>query len=101
MISPPAAIGSIPSGRGGAARSWSRIDSSVRPLTELERMAIVHALQVCDGNKTRAAQQLGISRQTLRTKLKDMVAGKAKAALEKETKTKWDEKPVSMTRLYA
>ena len=48
---------------------------SVRPLAELERMAIVHALKVCDGNKTRAAQQLGISRQTLRTKLKEYQMG--------------------------
>ena len=43
----------------------------VRPLAELEQMAIEHSLRVCDGNKTRAAQMLGISRQTLRTKLKD------------------------------
>jgi DNA-binding NtrC family response regulator len=43
----------------------------VRPLSEIERMAIEHALGVCDHNKTRAAQLLGISRQTLRTKLKE------------------------------
>jgi two-component system response regulator HydG len=43
----------------------------VRPLAEIERMAIHHALGVCDGNKTRAAQMLGISRQTLRSKLKE------------------------------
>ena len=43
----------------------------VRPLVEIEQMAIEHALRVCDGNKTRAAQLLGISRQTLRTKLKE------------------------------
>jgi two-component system, NtrC family, response regulator AtoC len=43
----------------------------VRPLAEIERMAIEHALTVCDRNKTRAAQLLGISRQTLRTKLKE------------------------------
>jgi DNA-binding NtrC family response regulator len=43
----------------------------VRPLVEVERMAIEHALGVCDRNKTRAAQLLGISRQTLRTKLKE------------------------------
>ena len=43
----------------------------VRPLAEIERMSIEHALEVCAQNKTRAAQLLGISRQTLRTKLKE------------------------------
>jgi two-component system, NtrC family, response regulator AtoC len=43
----------------------------VRPLAEIEKLAIEHSLRVCDGNKTRAAQLLGISRQTLRTKLKE------------------------------
>jgi DNA-binding NtrC family response regulator len=43
----------------------------VRPLAEIEKLAIEHALRVCEGNKTRAAQLLGISRQTLRTKLKE------------------------------
>jgi len=43
----------------------------VRPLAEIEQMAIEHALGVCEGNKTRAAERLGISRQTLRTKLKE------------------------------
>ncbi len=43
----------------------------VRPLAEIERLAIQHALHVCESNKTRAAQMLGISRQTLRTKLRE------------------------------
>ncbi len=47
----------------------------VRPLAEIEKMAIEHALGVCGGNKTRAATQLGISRQTLRTKLKEYALG--------------------------
>jgi DNA-binding NtrC family response regulator len=47
----------------------------VRPLVEIEKLAIEHALRVCEGNKTRAAQQLGISRQTLRTKLKEYALG--------------------------
>jgi len=46
-------------------------DGVVRPLAEIEKLAIEHALRVCDGNKTRAATLLGIARQTLRTKLKD------------------------------
>src|SRR3989454_1118938 len=47
----------------------------VRPLTDIEKLAIEHALEVCGGNKTRAAQALGISRQTLRTKLKEYALG--------------------------
>jgi two-component system response regulator AtoC len=47
----------------------------VRPLAEVEKLAIEHALRVCENNKTRAAQQLGISRQTLRTKLKEYALG--------------------------
>jgi len=48
---------------------------AVRPLAELEKMAIEHALRVCEGNKTRAASLLGIARQTLRTKLKEYAIG--------------------------
>ena len=55
----------------------------VRPLVEIEQMAIEHALRVCDGNKTRSAQLLGISRQTLRTKLKEF-------ALEDDTEDTGD-----------
>ena len=47
----------------------------VRPIADIEKLAIVHALAVCEGNKTRAATQLGISRQTLRTKLKEYALG--------------------------
>jgi DNA-binding NtrC family response regulator len=47
----------------------------VRPLDEIEKLAIEHALRVCAGNKTRAAERLGISRQTLRTKLKEYALG--------------------------
>jgi len=47
----------------------------VRPLAEIEMLAIQHALRACDGNKTRATQLLGISRQTLRTKLKELALG--------------------------
>jgi len=47
----------------------------VRPLADIEKMAFEHALGVNEGNKTRAALQLGISRQTLRTKLKEYALG--------------------------
>ena len=62
-------------GQGGGSATAGRFEAfppdAVLPLAELERMAIEHALRVCEGNKTRAARRLGISRQTLRTKLND------------------------------
>ena len=41
------------------------------PLDELEKRHILHALDVCKGNKTEVAERLGISRATLWRKLKD------------------------------
>ncbi|MFT7624297.1 MAG: serine/threonine-protein kinase PknK, partial [Myxococcota bacterium] len=41
----------------------------VRPLSELEREAIIHALEINRGNKKRTAEQLGIDRRTLYNKL--------------------------------
>jgi DNA-binding NtrC family response regulator len=38
-------------------------------LDELERLAIIRALQATGGNRTRAAKLLGISERTLRNKL--------------------------------
>jgi DNA-binding NtrC family response regulator len=63
-------------GAGGAGeRTFEAFPAGVvRTLAELERMAIEHALKVAEGNKTRAALLLGISRQTLRTKLKEDAA---------------------------
>lgn len=51
-----------------------RIASSVytiKPLKSLERQAIMSALAECDGNKSLAARQLGISRKTLYMRLKE------------------------------
>ncbi|MBS1119947.1 MAG: two component, sigma54 specific, transcriptional regulator, Fis family [Deltaproteobacteria bacterium] len=42
----------------------------VRPLAELEREAILHALEVVGGNRRRAAEMLGIGERTLYDKLK-------------------------------
>jgi two-component system response regulator AtoC len=68
----------------GAGQVESFISDSGRVLTldEVEELAIGHALRVHGGNKTRAAQALGISRQTLRTKLKQygMAGGDAPEA---------------------
>jgi two-component system response regulator FlrC len=44
--------------------------NEVRPLVELEKEAILHALEVVDGNRRRAAELLGIGERTLYDKLK-------------------------------
>lgn len=44
-----------------------------RTLEEIERSAIMHALEHYDGNRTRAAESLGISVRTLQRRLKDWV----------------------------
>jgi len=54
----------------GAAEVWFT-PGVILPLAQVEMRAIQHALVCEKGNKTRAAQLLGISRQTLRTKLKE------------------------------
>jgi DNA-binding NtrC family response regulator len=46
-------------------------EGGVTTLAQAERVAIEMALGHAGGNKTRAAEALGISRQTLRTKLKE------------------------------
>jgi two-component system, NtrC family, response regulator AtoC len=58
----------------GRPRRREGSDALFRPgqtptLDDVERLAIEHALTEANGNRTHAAQSLGISRQTLRTKL--------------------------------
>lgn len=45
--------------------------SSVKPLKMLELQAIANALHECNGNKSKAARKLGISRKAFYKKLKD------------------------------
>jgi DNA-binding NtrC family response regulator len=45
------------------------MDDDIRPLKDLERDAIVHALTVLHGDKRQAAQRLGLSLKTLYVKL--------------------------------
>ncbi len=43
----------------------------IRPLKEIERETILHALQITDGNISVAAKELGITRTTLYNKIKE------------------------------
>ena len=49
---------------------FARNFTEIKPLSELEKEAIFKALELCKGNKTRAAELLGITVRTLRNKLK-------------------------------
>ncbi|MHC4393445.1 MAG: helix-turn-helix domain-containing protein, partial [Planctomycetota bacterium] len=51
-------------------RSQSIFGATVLPLSELERMAIEHALRACQGSREDAARALGISPATIYRKLK-------------------------------
>mgnify|MGYP003346585152 CR=1 FL=1 len=62
-------------GVGGAGLGDAFPSGQVRTMAEIEKMAIEHALKVWKGNKTKAADALGIARQTLRTKLKEYAIG--------------------------
>jgi len=72
---PPEVTGARGGARPPASAASVFPPGVVRPLVEVEKLAIEHALSVCGGNKTLAARQLGISRQTLRTKLKEYALG--------------------------
>ncbi|HEY4243409.1 MAG TPA: sigma-54 dependent transcriptional regulator [Kofleriaceae bacterium] len=48
----------------------SAISAEVRPLADLEREAVLHALDVVGGNRRRAAELLGIGERTLYDRLK-------------------------------
>jgi two-component system response regulator AtoC len=50
-------------------------ESGACTLVEAEKTCILRALKLANNNKTRAAQILGISRQTLRTKIKTYLGG--------------------------
>lgn len=63
LLWPSRSLSSSPSGNSTEAQG-------IKPLRELEKEAILRALRACGGNRTRAAELLGISVRTLRNKLK-------------------------------
>ena len=64
---PPLGSRSTPARQGPEAAGRR---TGVRPLEEVERQALVDALETCGNNVTRAASALGIHRATLHRKLK-------------------------------
>ncbi|HEX9640004.1 MAG TPA: sigma-54 dependent transcriptional regulator [Candidatus Krumholzibacteria bacterium] len=56
--------------RGAMAGGVERIGRELLPLAEVERLHLLHVLDATGNNKSKAARILGISRQTLREKLK-------------------------------
>ena len=55
----------------------SATPDSIQSLADLERAHILHALELCEGNRTKAARHLGVSIRTIRNKLHEYgVAGR-------------------------
>ena len=70
----PGAVGHDQSGdafSAGAAGMDEIFHGKVVPLSHLERLAIEHAMKVCEGNVSLAAQELQLSRATLYRRLKE------------------------------
>ena len=62
LSAPPAAAGADhPDGRDG--------DAAIPTLEQIELAHIRRVLEICQGNRTAAAQRLGITRQTLAKKI--------------------------------
>lgn len=63
-------------GRNALEPSAPMRDGQIVTLEELERQALVHALKVCNGKKSLAAQRLGISEKSIYNKMKRLnIAG--------------------------
>jgi DNA-binding NtrC family response regulator len=73
---PPHIIAGSSPGRGGRpAPGGNSGGERLATLEEIERAAIQQTLARVGGNKTKAAEALGISRQTLRAKMKELEGG--------------------------
>jgi len=59
----------LPAQLRGAGGEEEKSSVQAGTLEEMEKQAIVQALKAAGGNRTRAAEQLGISRRTLHRKI--------------------------------
>ena len=59
-------------------------DLTVRRLEDIERQVVIAALEKFEGNRTRAAEALGIGRRTLQNKLKQYKIADSKTSKESE-----------------
>jgi two-component system response regulator AtoC len=66
---PKLPVGGNPLSRGRASAEGSG-EAPAGALEEIEKQAILAALARCGGNRTRAAEELGITRKTILNKLK-------------------------------
>ena len=58
-----------PSVRGGAAADVKLLQGKALTVKDAEKQLIIRALKETDGNRTRAAQKIGMSRRTFHRKL--------------------------------
>ena len=70
--------------RGADGGEVERIGRELMPLSEVERIHILHTLAASSNNKSKAARILRISRQTLREKLKNYAREEGQAGGEEE-----------------
>jgi DNA-binding NtrC family response regulator len=64
----PAAL-RLPAAEITARETSDKFSAGQLTVKEAEKQLVIHALQECEGNRTKAAEKLGMSRRTLHRKL--------------------------------
>jgi two-component system response regulator FlrC len=80
----PVAATNISSPSAASTPAIGANGGEIVPLGELEKRAILHAVDKCGGNRTQAAKKLDISIRTLRNKLHEYGVGAKEEAGEEE-----------------
>lgn len=65
-------LNGIPKDIRKEAREGASVTSSLKPLKEQELESVIRAMKACNGNKSRAAKILGITRKALYSRLKQI-----------------------------